>query len=204
MSVNDSASPQLEDIRQVSSGWINKYVLTYELPDGTRYEYESASRKKLDDYCRSLEGRAAGAAPTADAVCIVPQTADGTLLLIREFRYPLNSWCVSLPAGLIDAGESLEEAVARELSEETGYRLRDDIAPAVRPLPQPGFSSTGLTEENVQVVFAQVEAAGKARPDSAELIEPFIVARADLRAFLDANQLPIGTRCQLILELLAL
>ena len=204
MSVNDSASPQLEDIRQVSSGWINKYVLTYELPDGTRYEYESASRKKLDDYCRSLEGRAAGAAPTADAVCIVPQTADGTLLLIREFRYPLNSWCVSLPAGLIDAGESLEEAVARELSEETGYRLRDDIAPAVRPLPQPGFSSTGLTEENVQVVFAQVEAAGKARPDSAELIEPFTVARADLRAFLDANQLPIGTRCQLILELLAI
>lgn len=204
MSVNDSASPQLEDIRQVSSGWINKYVLTYELPDGTHYEYESASRKKLDDYRRSLEGRAAGAAPTADAVCIVPQTADGTLLLIREFRYPLNSWCVSLPAGLIDAGESLEEAVARELSEETGYRLRDDIAPAVRPLPQPGFSSTGLTEENVQVVFAQVEAAGEARPDSAELIEPFTVARADLRAFLDANQLPIGTRCQLILELLAI
>lgn len=98
----------------------------------------------------------------------------------------------------------MEEAVARELSEETGYRLRDDIAPAVRPLPQPGFSSTGLTEENVQVVFAQVEPAGQARPDSAELIEPFIVARADLRAFLDANQLPIGTRCQLILELLAI
>ena len=111
---------------------------------------------------------------------------------------------VNAETGLIDAGESLEEAVARELSEETGYRLRDDIAPAVRPLPQPGFSSTGLTEENVQVVFAQVEAAGKARPDSAELIEPFTVARADLRAFLDANQLPIGTRCQLILELLAI
>ncbi|MFR1167180.1 MAG: isochorismatase family protein [Adlercreutzia equolifaciens] len=79
-----------------------------------------------------------------DAVCIVPLLPDGSVLLEREFRYPLNSWCVSLPAGLIDAGESLEEAVARELSEETGYRLRDDIAPAVRPLPQPGFSSTAL------------------------------------------------------------
>ena len=49
-----------------------------------------------------------------------------------------------------------------------------------------------------------MEAAGKARPDSAELIEPFTVARANLRAFLDANQPPIGTRCQLILELLAI
>lgn len=197
-------TPTLESVETVSTGWINKYHLHYTLPDGRPYTYEGVSRKGPERYEAALEALGSTGAPTPDAVCIVPLLPDGSVLLEREFRYPLNSWCVSLPAGLIDAGESLEEAVARELSEETGYRLRDDIAPAVRPLPQPGFSSTGLTEENVQVVFAQVEAAGKARPDSAELIEPFTVARADLRAFLDANQLPIGTRCQLILELLAL
>lgn len=197
-------TPTLESIETVSTGWINKYHLHYTLPDGRPYTYEGVSRKGPERYEAALEALGSTGAPDPDAVCIVPLLPDGSVLLEREFRYPLNSWCVSLPAGLIDAGESLEEAVARELSEETGYRLRDDIAPAVRPLPQPGFSSTGLTEENVQVVFAQVKAAGEARPDSAELIEPFTVARADLRAFLDANQLPIGTRCQLILELLAL
>lgn len=197
-------TPALESVETVSTGWINKYHLHYTLPDGRPYTYEGVSRKGPERYEAALEALGSTGAPDPDAVCIVPLLPDGSVLLEREFRYPLNSWCVSLPAGLIDAGESLEEAVARELSEETGYRLRDDIAPAVRPLPQPGFSSTGLTEENVQVVFAQVEAAGKARPDSAELIEPFTVARADLRAFLDANQLPIGTRCQLILELLAI
>ena len=197
-------TPTLESIETVSTGWINKYHLHYTLPDGRPYTYEGVSRKGPERYEAALEALGSTGAPDPDAVCIVPLLPDGSVLLEREFRYPLNSWCVSLPAGLIDAGESLEEAVARELSEETGYRLRADIAPAVRPLPQPGFSSTGLTEENVQVVFAQVEAAGKARPDSAELIEPFTVARADLRAFLDANQLPIGTRCQLILELLAI
>lgn len=206
---NDSGAPlpptpALESVETVSTGWINKYHLHYTLPDGRPYTYEGVSRKGPERYEAALEALGSTGAPDPDAVCIVPLLPDGLVLLEREFRYPLNSWCVSLPAGLIDAGESLEEAVARELSEETGYRLRDDIAPAVRPLPQPGFSSTGLTEENVQVVFAQVEAAGKARPDSAELIEPFTVARADLRAFLDANQLPIGTRCQLILELLAI
>lgn len=206
---NDSGAPlpptpALESVETVSTGWINKYHLHYTLPDGRPYTYEGVSRKGPERYEAALEALGSTGAPDPDAVCIVPLLPDGSVLLEREFRYPLNSWCVSLPAGLIDAGESLEEAVARELSEETGYRLRDDIAPAVRPLPQPGFSSTGLTEENVQVVFAQVEAAGKARPDSAELIEPFTVARADLRAFLDANKLPIGTRCQLILELLAL
>ncbi len=197
-------TPTIESIETVSTGWINKYHLHSTLPDGRPYTYEGVSRKGPERYEAALEALGSTGAPDPDAVCIVPLLPDGSVLLEREFRYPLNSWCVSLPAGLIDAGESLEEAVARELSEETGYRLRDDIAPAVRPLPQPGFSSTGLTEENVQVVFAQVEAAGKARPDSAELIEPFTVARADLRAFLDANQLPIGTRCQLILELLAI
>ena len=197
-------TPTLESVETVSTGWINKYHLHYTLPDGRPYTYEGVSRKGPERYEAALGALGSTGAPDPDAVCIVPLLPDGSVLLEREFRYPLNSWCVSLPAGLIDAGESLEEAVARELSEETGYRLRDDIAPAVRPLPQPGFSSTGLTEENVQVVFAQVEAAGKARPDSAELIEPFTVARADLRAFLDANQLPIGTRCQLILELLAI
>ena len=206
---NDSGAPlpptpALESVETVSTGWINKYHLHYTLPDGRPYTYEGVSRKGPERYEAALEALGSTGAPDPDAVCIVPLLPDGSVLLEREFRYPLNSWCVSLPAGLIDAGESLEEADARELSEETGYRLRDDIAPAVRPLPQPGFSSTGLTEENVQVVFAQVEAAGKARPDSAELIEPFTVARADLRAFLDANQLPIGTRCQLILELLAI
>ena len=197
-------TPTLESIETVSTGWINKYHLHYTLPDGRPYTYEGVSRKGPERYEAALEALGSTGAPDPDAVCFVPLLPDGSVLLEREFRYPLNSWCVSLPAGLIDAGESLEEAVARELSEETGYRLRDDIAPAVRPLPQPGFSSTGLTEENVQVVFAQVEPAGQARPDSAELIEPFTVARADLRAFLDANQLPIGTRCQLILELLAI
>ena len=197
-------TPALESVETVSTGWINKYHLHYTLPDGRPYTYEGVSRKGPARYEGALKTLRSTGAPDPDAVCIVPLLPDGSVLLEREFRYPLNSWCVSLPAGLIDAGESLEEAVARELSEETGYRLRDDIAPAVRPLPQPGFSSTGLTEENVQVVFAHVEPAGEAQPDSAELIEPFTVARTDLRAFLDANQLPIGTRCQLILELLAL
>ena len=197
-------TPALESVETVSTGWINKYHLHYTLPDGRPYTYEGVSRKGPARYEAALKTLRSTGVPDPDAVCIVPLLPDGSVLLEREFRYPLNSWCVSLPAGLIDAGETLEEAVARELSEETGYRLRDDIAPAVRPLPQPGFSSTGLTEENVQVVFAQVEPAGEAQPDSAELIEPFTVARADLRAFLDANQLPIGTRCQLILELLAL
>lgn len=196
--------PQLSDVRQVSDGWINKYVLTYTLPDGTPYEYESASRKGLDAYRRELEARAAGAPSAVDAVCIVGQTRDGQLLLIREFRYPLNSWCIAFPAGLMEPGESLAACLERELREETGYALRADAgAAAIDPLPQAGFSSTGLTDETVHVVFAQIEKATDAQPEPSEFIEPFLLPIADIPRFLAENETPIGTRAQLVLEAFA-
>ena len=200
---NTHELPKLKNIEQVSSGWINKYILTYILPDGTEFPYEAASRKELDAYRAELEANACGRPAPSDAVCIVPETPDGKLLMIREFRYPLNTWCIAFPAGLTEPGEDIEACVDRELREETGYRLRRDVPSSIRALPQPGFSSTGLTDETVQVVFAQVEKAGAATPEANELIRPFELPKEDVRAFLDDDKTFIGTRAQLILELFA-
>lgn len=199
-----AAAPTLDSLECVSTGWINKYLAHYTTPEGEPYTYEVASRKGPDALAAQLARLGAGGAPVTDAVSMVPILPDGSVLLIREFRYPLNAWCVSFPAGLIDAGESLREAAARELAEETGYRLREELGDlCVRPLAQPGFSSTGMSEESVQIVYALVEPAGEARPEAAEHIEPFVLRRSEIRDFLDSNTDPIGTRCQLILEALA-
>ncbi len=117
-SFDAAPTPRLASIETVSTGWINKYHLHYTLPDGRPYAYEGVSRKGPEAYRAALDTLGAGGPPTPDAVCIVPILPDGSVLLEREFRYPLNSWCISLPAGLVDAGESLEEAVARELYED--------------------------------------------------------------------------------------
>ncbi len=224
------ATPELKHIEQVSDGWINKYILTYKLPDGSEFQYESASRKGLEAYeaelgryrrksdaiVEAIDGGAAdfGAAAaaadeaahpqarTADAVSIVPISRDGNLVLIREFRYPLNSWVIGLPAGLVEPGEPLDAAVDRELREETGYALRRDLAPeaALKLLPQAGHSSTGMSDESVQTVFAQVEKVGEAAPEANEFIEVFTLALDDVPRFLQQNKLPLGTRLQLVLE----
>jgi len=123
-------------------------------------------------------------------------------VMIREFRYPLNSWCVAFPAGLIDEGEDFATSAARELREETGYTLVPGSA--VRALPQPGYSSTGLTDETVQVVFVEAEKTCAPAREGNELIEVFELPIAGVRDFLDENELPIGTRAQLALELFAL
>lgn len=204
-SIPSEPVPHLDSIETVSTGWINKYLLHYTTVNGKPYTYEAASRKGPDAFAAQLAHLGAGEQPRTDAVGMVPILPDGSVLLIREFRYPLNSWCISFPAGLIDGDESLREAVARELAEETGYRLREELGEdAVRVLPQTGFSSTGMSEESVQVVYAFVEPAGEARPEDAELIRPFVLKRSEIRPFLEANRTPIGTRAQLILEALAL
>lgn len=197
--------PELEGIEQVSDGWLKKYVLRYRLPDGRELPYEVVSRKGLDEYRREVEGRTAEP-PRTDAVCIVGHTADDAFLLIREFRFPMNRMCVAFPAGLKEPGEDIVACAARELFEETGYDLvRDkDGAPLrARACVQPGYSSLGMGDESIAMVFAEVERVGEPRSESTEFIEAFEVARKDIAAFLARNRDPLSIRCQLVLEMLA-
>lgn len=150
------------------------------------------------------EQAANAGAPTSgepDGVCIVARTPRDSLVMIREFRYPLNSWCVSFPAGLVESGENFIASVDRELREETGYALLPESKP--QPFPQPAYSSTGMGDETVQIVFAEAERVGEQHLEPAEFIEPFELPRADVGRFLRSNRLSISTRAQLMLYLLA-
>jgi ADP-ribose pyrophosphatase len=57
----------------------------------------------------------------ADCVAVVVIDADDNVLLVRQFRGPVEKELLEIPAGGIDPGEDAEAAVGRELQEEIGY-----------------------------------------------------------------------------------
>lgn len=67
-----------------------------------------------------------------NAAFIFPITRDQKVVLIKNYRVPLEKYVIEMPAGLIDkAGENEFETAQRELLEETGYRAKNFIP--IRP-----------------------------------------------------------------------
>src|SRR4051812_47121095 len=55
-------------------------------------------------------------------VAAVPVTEDGKIVMVRQYRHALGQVGIELPGGCVDATDkNFEDAIARELSEETGY-----------------------------------------------------------------------------------
>ncbi len=73
----------------------------YRLPDGTEATWDL-----LD---------------VRESVAVLALTPSGDLVMVRQFRPGPNQVVMSLPGGLVDAGEQVADAARRELREETGY-----------------------------------------------------------------------------------
>ncbi|CAM3214318.1 ADP-ribose pyrophosphatase [Sphingomonas antarctica] len=108
---------------------------------------------------------------------------DGHVLLVEQFRVPLNARTIELPAGLVGdetAGETIESAAIKELREETGW-----IAGNVERLGT-FASSPGMVSETFELLRATgLQDSGDAPEDGIVLHR---VALADVPAFLSRKR----------------
>jgi ADP-ribose pyrophosphatase len=102
---------------------INFNVDTVRLPNG-----KSAVREYVDH---------------PGAVCVVPFLNSKTVVLVRQYRYPVGETTLEIPAGKIDPGEKPLTCVRRELREETGYGARR-IRRLMTFWPAPAFSNESM------------------------------------------------------------
>lgn len=80
-------------------------------------------------------------------VAIIPITNEGNIVLVKQYREPLQKTVVEIPAGLVgdqDKGETIETAARRELLEETGYYANTLKELGTFPV-SPGISTEQLT-----------------------------------------------------------
>ena len=73
----------------------------------------------------------------------VPVLDDGSLLLVRQFRYPLKDYTLELPAGKLSPGEDPMVCAERELKEETGYTA-EKLTKLTAIYTTPGFCNERL------------------------------------------------------------
>lgn len=107
-------------------------------------------------------------------VVIVALKDEETILLVKQYRYPLKQTVLELPAGKLEAGENPDFACKRELEEETGFR-----AEFWKPL---GYINTtpGICTEKLYLYLAKdLEFVGE-HPDEGEIIKCFEYRLADV------------------------
>ena len=88
------------------------------------------------------------------ATVVLPVLDDGSIVLIRNYRFAVDEWLYELPAGVLDAGEDPADCASRELGEETGY--------AAGHIEKLGafFTGPGTTDEKMYAYLARELTAG--------------------------------------------
>jgi ADP-ribose pyrophosphatase len=115
---------------------------------------------------------------------ILPITADGHAVLVRQFRHGAQRVTLEVPAGLVDPGEDPKEAAMRECLEETGYRARNaESLGVVNPNP-------ALFSNLLYSYFAtNVEPERAVHNTGSELTEPVLVPVSELRRMLLSGEI---------------
>ncbi|KAI0018121.1 NUDIX domain-containing protein [Xylariomycetidae sp. FL0641] len=155
--------------------WINLVKITYEDQNGKARTWEATRRPT----------RPKNSAVDAVQMVVVLQKPSGPeLLLEKQFRPPAGKLVVEFPAGLVDEGETIEQAALRELHEETGY-IGEVVLNQAEKHPI-FFSSPGSSSSCTSLVHLKVDPekgenrSPKPQLEDGEFIEPFWVPVSEL------------------------
>ena len=128
--------------------------------------YEGLIMRVRDDTVELQNGKTAHreVVDHTGGVGIIALTDEGTVPMVRQFRYPFMAETLEIPAGTLEPGEDPLECAVRELSEETGYSA-GKLIPLGSLLPSPGYCA-----ETLYIYLALNLTPGRAHLDENEFL----------------------------------
>lgn len=119
------------------------------------------------------------------AVCVIPVTDDGMVVMERQYRYPVDEIILEIPAGKLDSREEDHAAAAlRELEEETGYRA-GKLIPLGKFYPACAYS-----DEAIWMYLAKDLENGSCHRDSDEFLDVELIPLKELVRQVLAGEIP--------------
>ena len=149
--------------KQIFDGKVVKlFVDTVELPDGSEAIREIVRHP--------------------GAVCVVPVTDNGDVIVVKQYRYAFEQIMLEIPAGKLEPGEDPYEAVKRELEEESGV-----VAGNIEYMGEI-FTTVAIFDEKIHTYLATDLEFKNAHPDEDEFLEVFRMPLDELvREILEGN-----------------
>lgn len=99
------------------------------------------------------------------AVCVVPVTDQGEVIMVRQFRYAFDQVLLEIPAGKLEPGEDPLKAALRELEEETGT-----VAEKIEHIGEL-YTTVAILDEKIHMYLATGLSYKNAHPDEDEFLE---------------------------------
>ncbi|KAJ5476676.1 NUDIX hydrolase, partial [Penicillium sp. IBT 31633x] len=162
-----------EPLNSQNAKWKRLVMTHYIDPHGVKRDWESAERQT-----RPKDSPVDG----VSIVAFLNKPTGSEILLEKQYRPPINQVVIELPAGLTDAGETVEQTAVRELREETGYIGVADKTTGIM-YNDPGFCNANLNMVYVQVDMSLPENQNpKPELEDNEFIECFTVPVSGLFA----------------------
>lgn len=122
------------------------------------------------------------------SVVLLPITAGGEVILVRQYRHPIGRWMWEVPAGSLKRGEDPEKAAARECHEETGL-IPSELERLGAFFPTPGYCDEEMIFFRATGLRAPGAGDPDAQPDADEDIEARPFAIDDLRRMVRSGEI---------------